>query len=1269
MDDDVRQTIFKYENLFHMFVKVLDRIPMKDKSKKNFVIPCKTLFDYFKAESKSVDINDKSECCKFIKDRVNQYIDILKTEIATFDRKFIQILDRFKKSEYYNIDDCMVQENTQTTSSQYDKPELQINIRSMTKLLPYKIHYNLHAEDYEYLCDYSFKESNLFDFIMELFKDINKTQSDTSNEWKYIQKELPYTFSLDANALEIAIHIDDQTVENHIILFNNQYILKLITEVVPFLENGNKDDVYELLCIEQFKMFYLLHPTLKEIIEMENVSDKFQLSDKLSKIGLDLVPDDKAYINMNTSDISYMNEYLELTKDKRLLIKTFFPYKKGTAFLKYEDFQNVKRCNTMQEICDTFGVSFYIVDKKIRIGTSKITILLFSTSVAGSKTKMYNVIKKNNHFIHLKFSEPKETPVYISFDEFRQNASASDDAVAGADSLVGVADTTAVSDVKLPPPCHTEDKVQGKKSRKVTFAPNAVDANDDKTPSKDNLSEIELCYEQYQLKYMQDYFVPSTFENALMGYLNEGILMYGVELVGETFVVFKRFQIAREPMKSQYQMVYNMVKQKPPIPTQLVSIKEMVRQNIILSIQDLWNIWINCVNNGSIRLIKRNDGYQTIEGFFCRECDVQKNDVYQQSGTAAVWDLKNLPYISLHQAQLMTPKQVCMIACLTSHWSVKTNEQNFKNLVENTLVPVDIDVLYNSNIRPTFTKMNNLTALQLLPFILKYGPVSRVNNNTSVPVVKCFEIDFFLQTLYMYVQWNAGKMEIDQLQETFQNIMSIDDGNFSYLIPTKYVKFIHVDTILPIFTTQFPPLPCYVQLNRGGKTNDNIIGILYSHDEQKDEYIIRQGVDVIVVKRSEFNFYDKSRLLPYPITFLNTSNAQIAQIAQTAQTAQTAQRTGEAVEYYAESDSYKIVELTFEGLSNEWRNMKWNVDFLWDDQTYICNRLAPSNLGEKIYLKDIQVDSNQKVTDSYCSLEEPYETPSIVDRTNNRPWFDLYHPSSRYCIMSLLQFMGVDTFMKQDQLSLIQKVVTKKKCLESSCILIQAAITIWTECITGKMSYSRSHIKDSLRDFLTNEQIGKLNLDQLDDSYPILQLILEKLYQNVKFHHLFYDLWSTTNGGGGDVNTEDHRKMVDNLQQKEFIPIENPNSIEKETNNNNDIDVFRKYPHTFKLFECFIESPEQCDVILNVFWHTHKWYTSIMNVTEACKFRDQTWKSLMITPQLVYNMPDIQQKRLMEKVGATTIDDIFSVSGCQPNERTTRLLTIVRFLDSLSLYG
>ena len=1272
LSKDVLETIHKYTNIFNVFLSCIDSVPIKGKTKKEYCLPVKTMLELLNASGNVA--MDHASFCKFVKDHSQQYIDTLKTEIAKYDMKFIQILDRFEKSEYYKQDRISVaQQNliTARNNGKHSLPEINVHSSCINRELPLVIQYQLRSEEYSYPIDKACIESEISNFIAALLKDANMNRTTNEQQWNQVKKFVPQNLS--DELLELAIQIENQTTnQDRLMLFNCDMILQKIVETIPYLQNANRDNISHILKLKQFELFFMTNECLRELLEIPDFDAKMQLSNLLLKMGLDkytknnsltqsTVSDLKpkasttksCIINIDVKCIDFMKLYFSVSAEKRLMIKTFFPYKNGHIFLKDCDTTIIKRFVSISDISVSLGVSIYVISngssRMINNSDTDMTIILFMDNVKGlatggdnSNKKMFNIVfNKDNQFLHINFKVPSPNLKFITFEQFQQN---------------------------------------------------------------NPYLTLENAFEKYQTEYATDYFVPSTFDSAFLGYLNNKMLLYGTEETNDTFIVFSRFRVPKEPLKSQYHKVYNLVRSKPPVPTIQKTIRSLLDEKIIISLYDLFTIWLNCAKNSGIsNLIERSDGYQTVAGYFCRESDVWKSNIYQQD-SLKYWDLQRVPFLSIHEIHRSSyvPKNICLFSCLASHWTASLPSNAFGSRLEtvdnsvnqfscfqenilNTQIPIDIDVALDSKLRPRYVSMENLTLLQILPYILKFGPVIRLDGTTT-SVTQSSDSHFFTLTLYIYMKWNLGLIDMNTIKEILEPLLA---SPAKYLIREADCRFIQVENLLPQTHYQFPPLPCYVKLfTSDSETNSQsskTIGVLYSYDEEKDEYIVRCGTEIQILARDEFQFYEKSRILPYPIKLNSDSKRSFN--CELSDSKGSSSMVGKAVKHI-DGDVYLV---TVENDISQ-HKMSWNTHFEWDDQKYVIDHTPPPTLGQPVYVKDIHVDKNKnRVADTCETLAETYVVPNIYDRTNNPPFFDLFHPSSRFCILPFLHFVGIKSFMKSDQNMLLQKVLSQprategvlsKKCLDSNCLLVQSAIILWLQATQdrhsleqltiamGKLSTidsERDQLYSSLREFLSVEQLKAIVWESMETAYSVLYLIISKLYPNVHMHHSYHDLWLNVTG----VNVT---KSIEMIPDQKTITRK---IIETDYDNVSDIDpvsVFTLYPDALSLFYCYLEQHGNEEknrmtqnAINDVFWFNHKWYNSVMNISEACKFRDQVWSCLLKIPGIIHSLSNAQKERMFRRLNVKSITDIYS--GGKDKDTGAMLLNVVKYLESLSLFG
>lgn len=1235
MDDEIRDTIEKYTKLFRVFVDSMETIPMNSRSKKEYTLPHGTLLKYSVKGASGISKTNKEAFCKFVKNNVTEYLTILEREIVDFDMKFVMLLDRFQKSKYYNPSDIhkhcksgtqhdksnistLSNANTSNASYAMERLLLGLSVSSKTRSLPWSIRYHLKSDQYKYLSDYKIPENQMWLFIIGLLRGVNQTQTDTTKEWQIVKQYIPDELS-NPEELEIAIKIHDKIQKKQFIVFNNEYILNLITQAIPFLNNGLSKDIHTILKLEQFETFYRMIPELDEILDLPDLENIYRLSCVLTNMGIKC-PDNVAMKMYTFSDIPFVQAYSQLSKEIRLLIKAFFPYKNGIVFIKDTD-TDIQPCKTFEEIKDRLKITFCRVDDKPdeldemdklnklnKLEPPNLIILLFSD---------YYVIKSDKSFFQTDKFTLNPNPKFVTFKEY----------LSGLSGLSGLSD----------------------------WSHHSV-----------NSPILDDAYREYRDKYMIGYYVPETYESALFGYLNEQLLLYGVEETDKDFVVFKRFMIPKEPLKDQYRKVYNLVRQKPPVPTINRKLFDLLEQGYTHTLRDLYNVWMTCAKNAVFtNLIQRTDGYQTTEGYYCREVDVWKSDIYYQ-GNVKDWDLKRTPYLSIHQIQHsgLTPKDVCLLSCLTSHWNY-TSVDALSESVFNTDVPTEIDVLTDQNLKPKCTRINNVSPIQLLPFILKFGPVVRhtystcnasdthntnitksaeVTNDSDVSA-DVFDADFYAKTLYYLVKWNLGKLSLEELKAKFGELF-VDGVQYVYSVKDSDVGFLHTESTLSSHNHQFPPLPCYV--NVFGKQGRSV---LYAYDEITNEYTIRNGESVEIVTRDHFEFDSCSRILPYPVTFLKNAYTPTDWCPQPLVPNDV--NSGVAIENIG-GDRYIVTVGQVE------RKMTYRAHFIWDDQTYIDQNTKSIGDDEKVYLKDISIDDYGNVTDAYNDMEEPYRVPRKEDRSNNRPYYDLYFPSSRFCILPFLNFIGVKKFVKADQDNLINKVMLKKKCIDSSCLLVKCAVTVWLDCIEGTRKWDKTQLYDSLGEFLDKEQMNLINLDTPEDNYPVLNLILDKLYESIHWHHSFRELWDDTCGAPKFTK---ELKLIPKTDEyvTDFTSVVNGMSGAANAVVSG-FPIFQEYPDAIKLYNCFIEGTPVCREVLDIFWHGDKWYKRTMNTTEATKFRDHAWKKLLMVPKLVSDLPMVQQQKLSDQLKLKNVSDIYS------SDDPKVLLKVVKFLDSLSMF-
>jgi hypothetical protein len=210
----------------------------------------------------------------------------------------------------------------------------------------------------------------------------------------------------------------------------------------------------------------------------------------------------------------------------------------------------------------------------------------------------------------------------------------------------------------------------------------------------------------------------------------------------------------------------------------------------------------------------------------------------------------------------------------------------------------------------------------------------------------------------------------------------------------------------------------------------------------------------------------------------------------------------------------------------------------------------------------------------------------------------------------------------------------------------------------------RDQLYSSLREFLSLDQLKAIVWDSIGTAYSVLHLIMTKLYPHLKWHHNYASLWFSVTG----------QAVID---APEILP--DPKTIARkviETNHTGSSNVseldaiktFTKHPYSLKLFECFTCDSELFAIernnILDVFWFSKKWYNSIMNVSEACKFRDQVWESLIRIPDIIESLSEAQKYRMCQRLGIQNTMDIYCANFTSPS----MLFKVVKYLDSLSLF-
>lgn len=1189
---EMEQVVEKYVNLWNVFIRVLDNIPLKTRKKKEYDIPAKSLGTYFPDEKMP---KEHDAVCTFIKQRSEQYILILTEELRNFDMKFKMLLDRFEKSSYYQKN--IISLTSRTVVAKDDTVRAGGNVGSLiassyqTHPLPFELHYQLQSEDYQYTTvdNVGFTESDIYFFMLELFKYINNGNGEGINCKSLFTHYKDSLFrTQDLEELEFVIRLDDKIgAEDEIVVINEDYVKQQINDCFPYLENANTSDIATMLEMPQFRMFYQTNEFLNRLLGFTDLRERLELSRIAKKVVNISETSNTPIQTVFVNQIEILNIWRSLNPEVRLLLKTFFNFTQGNVFLKPRDLELGVCPETISGVAELLHTNFVVINEKNPIqritskGHSPATVVLYKKDIPGLGVRYYPVVSGGNVFIHINFKMPSLVKDYVTFAEF---------------------------------------------SREKKYV----------------RSSLEEQYDQYRDEFMRHYYVPKTFETAILGYLHSGVTLYGVREEDDTFVVFDRYRIPKEPLKTEYHRVYNLVKVGPPTPVVNATFFEMLKQGIVISMQDLWKLWINAAEkNAFSNLIERTDGYQTSEGFYCRESDIWKSSVYQQHYLKD-WDLERVPFLSLQQIKrgYLTVKNVCLISCITSHWDWSSRETLQNSVLgENTVTPLDIDYSLDESTRPRHTVMKGLTQIQLLPFILKLGPVVRRLSGQ-------LDVGFYINSLMLFIEWNSGKHTLETLKPAFSELFGNPEIPYEYLIRDSDMSYLHTESILPLYNHQFPPLPCYV-LCRGNQK-----AVLFSFDETADEFTVMLNNKVLSLSRDEFQFYHESRILPYPVSFLKKAYDDVycggAEI-------DSDMVSGRAVEHFG-NDQYRVV------LNDEQkRNLIWNEHFIWDDQLFVSEQLPEKSQGDKVYMKDISIDDNGDVYDNYVVLEQPYQTPKIIDRTNNPPFFSLYHASSQFSVLPFLNFVGVGKFWKNDQEQVMKVILTKKVCMEPSCLLVQASIVIWNQCMRDARKWDKSQLWDSLGEFLdTDTKDGRdvIDLSKLEDHYSVLKFILEKLY-NVQWHHSFKDLWVIFEPD--NVPT----KMLKLEMRLEELPILKL-TLEDSVQIDADL-IFQEYPEAISLYECFFSpklknDEEIVNEILDQFWYSQRWYDSVLNISEAMKFRDRVWNCLVQIPKIMEELPKVLKQKMFIEFKVSSTRQLYRL-------RDPRLLVkVVKYLNNISMF-